>query len=346
MGDDNLIDQCKDLPHPREVFDYYGNTEIEAQIAKAIENEKLHHGLILYGPKSIGKATLAYRIARRYLGAKEASQSPLASNPDDPICRQIAIGACQDLKTATRFCPEKNDIRANISVAAIRAITQMFELRANNSLGRRVAIIDSADDLRVEGANALLKTLEEPPKGAIIIMIANSLGSVLPTIRSRCRILRLEPLNEKEMRRALPDIDYSALSLSNGRLGRAKSLASFEVQKLYSHLSAHLAALPVTPFKEAQELASYAKDYESLNIIIELIKDWLLRTTKSGFGVEITEVEPGENATLARLAKPKNSRIIADTISKIEALRLAANNNLDKGAIVLESLSLVRASLR
>lgn len=346
MADDSFIDQCLDLPHPREVFDFFGNPEVEALLADALEKDKLHHAIILCGPKGIGKATLAYRLARRYLGANPSSDSPLASDSNDLICNLIANGSHQDLRTATRFCPEKKDNRANISVAAIRYLTQLFELKASNKFGRRVAIIDSADDLRTEGANALLKTLEEPPEGGLLLILANSLGAVLPTIRSRCRIMRLEPLSDKEMRLALPDIDSSTLALSYGRIGRAKSLAEFEVQRLYNLLSEHLLGLPNAPFRPAFELANAAKDIERLNLIIELIKDWLLRTTKAGIGIEITEVEPGENATLARLAKPKNGRLIADTISKIESLRLAATNNLDKASIVLDSLNHIRTALR
>ena len=346
MSDENAIDQCLDLQHPREVFEFFGNKACETLLAEALERDKLHHALILCGPKGIGKATLAYRLARRYLGAASIGDSPLASDPEDKVCKLIANGAHQDLRTATRYCPDKKDIRANITIAAIRALTQMFELRASNELGRRVAIIDCADEMRTEGANALLKTLEEPPKGGLIILLANSLGAILPTIRSRCRIMRLEPLSDKEMRAALPEIDNGTLALSYGRIGRAKSLAEFEVQKLYSLISEHLSGLPNAPQKPAFDLANSAKDMERLNLIIELLKDWLLRTTKAGIGIEITEVEPGENATLARLAKPKNGRLIADTITKIESLRLAANNNLDKPSIVLESLNHIRAALR
>lgn len=338
-------DQIKDLPHPREVFDFYGNENIESELAQALSAGTLHHGLIFTGPKGVGKATLAYRLARRYLGALPDNQSPLASEIDDDICAKIAGDAMPDLRVATRFSPETQKIKRDVGIDAIRELTKMFALSASNPQGHRVAIVDCVDDLSVQAANAILKTLEEPPKGALIILIANSLGAVLPTLRSRCRVVNLRPMSSANLRALVGGADEAAITLAKGAYGRALALRTSKIGEYYGALSAHLNAMPYTPLGPMLTLANKATTIENCDLIFDLIEDWLYRTAKSGLGLEVDEIEPGESATLARISVNLNPKVIGDLAIGISQLRAAIGNNLDKSAAVIEALRLIKTRM-
>jgi DNA polymerase-3 subunit delta' len=345
MAVENAPDQIKDLPHPRETFDFYGNDAVEIELDKALKASSLHHGLILCGPKGVGKATLAYRLARRYLGARSSEESPLASQRDDDICAKIANDALPDLRVATRFCPETQKVKRDVGIEAIREMTRMFAFSAGNPNGHRVAIVDCVDDLSIQAANALLKTLEEPPSGALIVLIANSLGAVLPTLRSRSRVYHLRPMPTDRLRQLLGSSDEAALTLAKGAYGRALALRASKVGEYYNLLAGHLNALPHTPLAPMVALANKATSIESCDLIFDLIEDWLYRTAQAGLGLYIDEIEPGESATLARISVNLNPRIIGDLAISIGHLRTAVGNNLDKSAAVIEALRLIKSQI-
>ncbi|KAF0113603.1 MAG: DNA polymerase III subunit delta' [Hyphomonadaceae bacterium] len=338
-------DQIIGLPHPREVFEFYGNEAVETELAQALNAGTLHHGLIFTGPKGIGKATLAYRLARRYLGAKASDEGPLASDETDEICSKIANDAMPDLRVATRFCPDDQKVKRDVNIFAIRELTKMFALSASNPMGHRVAIVDCADDLNMNSANALLKTLEEPPKGALIILIANSLGAVLPTLRSRSRVFHLRPMPSAKLRELVGGSDDAAITLAKGAYGRALALKTSKIGEYYSALSAHLNSMPYAPLAPMMALANKATTIENCELIFDLIDDWLYRTAQSGLGLEIDEIEPGESATLARISVNLNPKIIGDLAIEIGKLRVAIGNNLDKSAAVIEALRLIKTRL-
>lgn len=342
---DTQPDKIEGLPHPRETLDFIGNEAAEYAFYKALQSGKLHHAWILAGPKGVGKATLAYRFARRYLGAKPSNESPLASAADDNIVKLIASDAMPDLRVATRFCPEDEKIKRDVSVAAIRNLTSMFDLKATNPMGRRVAIIDSVDDMRDAASNALLKTLEEPPKGAIIILIANSLGAVLPTIKSRCSLIKLRPLADEEMKKALGNINPAVLALSKGAIGRARELSNFEIEDKYILLARHLNSFPHCPIEPAMELANSAKSIEAFDIIFELINDWLQRAIKAGIGLDVNEIEVGESANFERLTKYIDKEKLFKAWENLQKLRQAVGNNLDKTAAIIEALNIIKRAL-
>ena len=179
------------LPHPRETFDWAGDEAHERAFLDALERGRLHHAWLVIGPEGVGKATFAYRAARRLLGARpEASLGPLGSAPDHPVCRQILGRAHPDLMVLQRD-PEDGKSRRGIPVDEARALPEFFA-KSPASAPYRVAIIDTADDLNNFGANAVLKTLEEPPERGVLFLISHAPGGLLATIRSRCRRLRLE----------------------------------------------------------------------------------------------------------------------------------------------------------
>jgi DNA polymerase III subunit delta' len=347
MSDEpGLPDQEPGAEHPRAVFDLVGHGACERALAEALAGGRNHHAWLLTGPKGVGKATLAYRFARRLLGAAPADDTPLASQPDDPVCRKIAIGALPDLRTATRYDPEKDKVMRDVSVDAVRALTQFFTMKADTAGGRRVGIVDCADDMSVAAANALLKTLEEPPPGAILILIAHAPGGLLPTIRSRCRRLSLAPLQGDEMLAATPKLDPVARALAGGRPGRAMTLDAIGAGALYNLVSRHLGGLPRAPLDEALKLSDLVSDPSKFAAVFDILSDWLARAGRAGLGLPIEEIEPGESAILARLSASAAPDGAPRAYERIRQLRHSAEAlNLDKGLALLEALHVARTEL-
>jgi len=187
----------------------------EAQIETLIEasaTPRMHHGWIFAGPRGVGKAGIAYDFAKRLLVAGAGRSVPsrqLAPEDGDVAVRLLDSGAHPDFALLERL--EKDDKKSdsgqlarNITVDQIRGLSRL--LRSAPSMGtRRVVLIDSADDLETGAANALLKNLEEPPEGAVFLLVAHRPGRLLPTIRSRCRVLRFSALDDSAMVRVLAD---------------------------------------------------------------------------------------------------------------------------------------------
>ena len=185
-------DQQPGCLHPRERYDLFGQETAEQSFAAAWASGRLHHAWLITGPAGVGKASFAYRAARRALGAApDAGRGPLGSAPDDPVCRRIEAAAHPDLLLLRRpFDEKRKRWRAEITVTEARRAPAFFSKSAGGD-GWRVAIVDAADDMNNSAANALLKTLEEPPQRGLLFLIAHSPGRLPATIRSRCRRLTL-----------------------------------------------------------------------------------------------------------------------------------------------------------
>lgn len=212
-------------PHPRETMSFVGHDAEEAALAEGLGGARMHHAWLLAGPKGLGKASLAYRFARVALGARRIGPRPLDVDPEDPVTRKVAGLAHPDLFVLRRGLNERTGRpRRDIAVDEARALGQFFALAPAEG-GMRVAIIDAVDDLNRNSANAILKTLEEPPSRSALLLVCHAPGAALATIRSRCRRLALRPLDEAAMRVALGgEADDALLRLARGRPGRAIAL--------------------------------------------------------------------------------------------------------------------------
>lgn len=219
------------MTHPRDVWNYEGGEAVETAFLDALGRGRLHHAWLLTGPEGVGKATFAYRAARRLLGAKpDQERGLLGASPNDPVSRQVAAQSHPDLMVLERDLGD-GKARRNITVDEARRLPEFF---ANTpaSAPYRVAIIDAIDDMNVNAANAVLKTLEEPPARGVLFLVSHAPGRLLPTIRSRCRKLTFSPWEEGrvaallEERMGLSDTDASRLAhLSGGAPGRALAMA-------------------------------------------------------------------------------------------------------------------------
>jgi DNA polymerase III subunit delta' len=201
-------DALAGAPHPRHVYALIGHERAEAEMLSAYREGRLAHAWLIGGREGIGKATLAWRFARFVLAnpdpaAKAVEEArDLHVEPTHQAARLLEGLAHPDFALIRReWQGATKKLASEISVDAVRHGLQIFQLSAAFG-GWRIAIVDSAEDLNRSSANALLKMVEEPPQRSLILMISHRPGQVLPTIRSRCRRLRLEPLSDDDIIRA------------------------------------------------------------------------------------------------------------------------------------------------
>lgn len=227
--------EAPDVPegHPRLTTFLAGHERAEAMLRQAWDGKRLHHAWMLAGPAGVGKATLAYRFARFALAGGVAIDSGLTIAPGHPVQALVANGAHRDLRTLERTIdPKTKKMRSGIVVDQVRSVTDFLALTSSGG-GWRVMIIDPIDDLNTSGANALLKILEEPPKATLLLLISHQPGMLLPTIRSRCRVLPMSALEDAAVDRVLthklPELTSEQrrglVALAEGSVGRALELA-------------------------------------------------------------------------------------------------------------------------
>ena len=206
--------------HPRDRFDLIPDAGAEAAFVDALDRGRLHHAWLLCGVEGSGKATFAYRAARRLLGAvPDASRGPLGTRPDDPVSRLVSAQSHPDLLVLERLV-EGGKTKKSISVDQARDLPEFFS-KSPSQAEYRVAIVDAADDLNINAANALLKILEEPPERGMLFLVAHAPGRLLATIRSRCRRLAFPVWTEA----ALADLVRSRTDLDGAEAARIAGMA-------------------------------------------------------------------------------------------------------------------------
>jgi DNA polymerase-3 subunit delta' len=238
----NESDRIEGFAHPRETSELIGQDLALSHAARAIRGGKPPQGWLISGPPGIGKATLAYRIARYLLtyGARDAGPADLSVPANDSNAIQMAAGSHPGLLVLKRVVNEKTGKLTNeLPVDEVRRLAGFFGMTSGAG-GWRIAIIDTADDMNANAANAILKLLEEPPRRAMMLLLANRPGQLLPTIRSRCQRLELRPLDDAAVAQALshylPEANAeeraSLARLAGGAIGAALQLASGEGREL------------------------------------------------------------------------------------------------------------------
>lgn len=354
-------DRVDGAQHPRDTDQLIGQDAAQRAFLDAFNAGKLHHAWMLTGPRGVGKATLAWRMARFLLATPDPDDSGMFAAPvpstldidqNHPVARRIASGGEGGLKTVTRSInPDTKRMRKQIVVDDIRALNGFFQMSSADG-GRRVVIIDDADEMNVNAANALLKMLEEPPARATLILLSHQPSGLLPTIRSRCRVLRLHTLGPDQMADALAasgvafDGDAAALAeLSGGSVGGALRLSLMGGLQIYTELVALMSSLPRMDRARAIKLAEAAAQRGAeeklalLFTLIDLLLSRLARTGATGTPPAV-EAASGEAQLLQRLSpNPNQGRVWAQVAQEISArAQHGMAVNLDPAALVLDTL--------
>ncbi len=352
-------DRVEGAPHPRNTHRLYGHEAAQAEFLRAFTSGRLHHGWMITGPKGVGKATLAWAVARFLLATPEGDGGLFGAPPppesldipeDDPVARRIHALSEPRLFLLRRPYDEKAErLKQEITVEEVRRMKSFFALSAADG-GRRVAIIDSVDEMNPSAANALLKLLEEPPEGVTLLLISHQPFRLLPTIRSRCRELRLSPLAPEPLAAALdqaggavgPDEAQALAELAGGSVGEAFRLTNLEGLQVYQGLVGLFTTLPRLDRPRALALAEQGagKGAEPrFDLILSLIDLFLARLARAG----VTRLTPpeaaeGEAALIERLAPTEQAARAWAELAQTLGLRARRGKavNLDPAALLMD----------
>jgi DNA polymerase III subunit delta' len=279
--------------HPRETQDFFGHGEAERELLEAYRGGRIPHAWLIGGPPGIGKATLAYRMARFVIAHPEPAApavqaaASLAVPADHPVTRQVAAQAHGDLLALERTEGDTGKLRTVITVDQVRRTVSFFGSTASAG-GWRVCIVDTADELQQPNAvNALLKILEEPPPRALLLLVSHAPARLLPTIRSRCRRLSLRPLPEEHVIRGVAQalaLDPSdaklreAAALAEGSIGRAVALSIGPALALRKRMVELLVRLPAMDPLALHALgdAIGGSEPQKLENFVDAVNAWLV----------------------------------------------------------------------
>lgn len=310
-----MSDPATEAPAPRTNAHLIGQGAAETALLQAWQSGRIPHGWLITGPRGVGKATLAYRFARFVLAeAAEANSGQnalfggpagppadtLALDAGHPVFRRVAAGGHPDMFTLERgmMHPDTRKPTNEIVVPHVRRVNEQVRMTPVEG-GWRVAIVDEAEAMNTNAANALLKLLEEPPAKALILLVSHAPGRLLPTIRSRCRLLALPALSNDDvdglLQRYRPDLSAQdrlvLVRLGDGSIGRALELEARGGAELYGELIELLARLPKLDIPAihafAEKMARRAADGGStedaaigFRTTVELLSDWTARLVK------------------------------------------------------------------
>ncbi|MBO9478084.1 DNA polymerase III subunit delta' [Shimia sp. R11_0] len=365
-------DRVEGAPHPRETDHLYGQAGAEDDFLTAFNSNRLHHGWLISGPMGVGKATLAWRIARFLLSqpaeggggmfATEALEhTSLTVDSEHPVAHRIRAlsepgvfllrrGFAGSTDSAREKSRQDGKFAAEIRVNEVRELSSFLHMSMADG-GRRVVIVDSADEMNVNAANALLKMLEEPPARTVMLLISHQPSRLLPTIRSRCRELRLHPLSPDDMHLALQQAGFEAgespalSEMAGGSVGEALRILQQDGLPLYAELL-NLFAGP-RGFDRAKALnlvnsvgtKGAEARFEMLLTIIDLFLTRLARTGALGHPPSV-EIVPHEAEVLMRFAPSAHkARAWAQAAQEItDRTRHGKAVNLDPASLVLDTV--------
>lgn len=299
-----------EIPPPRETTALFGHAEAECALLESYQSGRIPHAWLIGGPSGIGKATLAYRMARFVLAHPDPAAADvhnaksLAVDSEHPVARRMAAQSHGDLLVLERTLNDKGKLRQDIAVDDVRRSVPFFGSTPGEG-GWRVAIVDAVDELNRAGANALLKVLEEPPPRALLLLVSHAPGRELPTIRSRCRRMILRALSVEDVARAAaiasgrdvndPELQQ-ATAAADGSVARALSLLDGPALALRQRVLELLAKLPDVDQRALHALGDALGGTEprTLAAFMDIVNAWLSDRLDRG---------PQETRQLARVAQ-------------------------------------------
>ncbi|MGO9672662.1 MAG: DNA polymerase III subunit delta' [Methylocella sp.] len=341
-------DRFEETPHPREAGSLFGHAEAENELLQAYASGQLPQAFLIGGPAGVGKATLAWRFARFLLANPDPAGALSLDVPaDHPVARQVSALSHPDLFLLRREWNEKGKKHfTDIRVDEVRATRERFHQAAGRG-GYRICILDSADDLNANSANALLKLIEEPPPRSVFLIVAQRPGRVLATLRSRCRKIGLKALEPADIARivaslcppwssAAPAQVEAAIEAARASLHGVLRLLDGRGLETDARLRRMLGELPrvdwrvVDAIAEQVSLRDGANEYEAL---LASVYDWLEEKVRGG--------------ALAGTGDPRRLAPYAAAWEKVtEAARETEALNLDKRPFVIALFSDLAAAAR
>jgi DNA polymerase-3 subunit delta' len=327
-----------DVPLPRETTVFFGHGEAERALLDAYRGGRSPHAWLIGGPPGIGKATLAYRLARFALAHPDPSSAAVQAAPslalpaDHPVTRRVGAQAHGNLLVLERTPGESGTLRTTIAVDDVRRTVSFFGSTAGEG-GWRIAIVDAVDELNAAGANALLKILEEPPARAMFVLVSHAPGRVLATLRSRSRRLALRPLEAADVARAAasalghdteePEL-RAAAEAAEGSVARALSLLDGTALTLRRRITDLLDKLPQVDQRALHGLAeALGNDAQSLAAFVDTVNAWLSQRLAGGI-----------------------DRLAATWDEVNRAARDAETYNLDRRPLVFSTFGLLASAAR
>jgi DNA polymerase-3 subunit delta' len=329
------------VPHPRATVDLFGHVAAERALLDAYRSGRMPHAWLIGAAAGIGKATLAYRLARFVLAHPDPGAAvvqdaqSLAVDDGHPVARRIAAQGHGDLLVLRRTLGDTGKLRSVIVVDDVRRTIGFFGSTAGEG-GWRVCIVDVADELNNNSANALLKIVEEPPKRSLLLLVSHAPGRLLPTIRSRCRRLALQPLAPADLACAVSaatgrPADDPELASAEGSVGRTLALLDGASLKLRAQIVGLLDKLPAIDPHALHALGDQLAgvDIGRLTLFADAVRDWLSARLR----------QPSQD--LRRLAQ------VAEVWEKItDAARDVEIYNLERKPLVFSTFGLLADTAR
>ncbi len=349
-------DRLEGFPHPRETRKLFGHAAAERTLAEALNSGRMHHAWLLAGRQGIGKATLAYGFARAALSApheRDAGGQSLAVSDATSASRQVRALSHPGLLVVRRpYDVKAKRFATSIPIDEVRRLRSFLAHRATDE-GWRVVIVDEAGELNVNAANALLKSLEEPPTRTVFLLVSSAPGRLLPTIRSRCRTLTLQPLDDEALRAAARqaiaasnaaaprEADWPALErLAEGSPGRLLGLWASGGLELQGRISKLLAGLPRVDWRAVHALSDDLQPIAAqprFELFFELLLNSLGRLIRTQAAHAGSAEEQELAARLIGEARLASFAALWERVGREKAEALALN--LDRKSLILETVA-------
>jgi DNA polymerase-3 subunit delta' len=356
-------DRLEGFPHPRQTSRLFGHEQAEATFAEALDSGRIHHGWLIAGREGIGKATLAYRMARYALASREergTGARPLDVAPQTVAARQVLAQSHPGLLVIRRPWDQKT--KRFLSVIPIDEVRRLksFLAHAAGPDNWRVVIVDQADELNTAAANALLKSLEEPPQRTLFLLVSSEPGRLLTTMRSRCRRLDLHGLSDADLKAAAtaaiagseePAVDAASwpalIEAAQGSVRRVLSLSRSEGVGVHTRFKSIIGSLPRLDWPQVHALADEvtgAGAEQRFEQLLDLVSDTIARLVR----LRALGTIDGDTDQLARRLVPEHGLATwAELWETVQTKRAeTAALNLDRKTLILETFARMQAASR